>query len=68
VGGTEFHTRLADEAPAWLRPGGWLIVEIGADQGEEVRAILSNRLEEVDVLPDLARRDRIAVGRNGPRG
>ena len=66
VGGTEFHARLADEAPAWLRPGGWLVVEIGADQGEEVHAILSNRLDEVAVFPDLARRDRIAVGRRRP--
>ncbi len=68
VGGTDFHRRLADQAPAWLRPGGWLVVEIGADQGEEVHAILSSRLEEVTILPDLARRDRIAVGRRRPGG
>src|SRR6266542_5637074 len=51
VGGTEFHSRLADKAPGWLEPGGWLVVEIGADQGEEVHAIFSGRLDEVAVLP-----------------
>jgi len=68
VGGTEFHSRLADKAPGWLEPGGWLVVEIGADQGEEVHAIFSGRLDEVAVLPDLARRDRIAIGRRRPGG
>src|SRR5206468_6140540 len=29
AGGTDRHTRLADDAGEWLRPGGWLVVEIG---------------------------------------
>ena len=68
VGGTEFHTRLTDLATAWLEPGGWLVVEIGADQGDDVHAILSSRLEDVTILPDLARRDRIALGRRSRGG
>jgi release factor glutamine methyltransferase len=63
VGGTEVHTRLAHEAPAWLRPGGWLAVEIGASQGAEVAGILSERYERVEVVRDLAGLDRVARGR-----
>lgn len=65
VGGTDFHRRLAEEAPMWLRPGGWLVVEIGASQADEVRGLLDRRFEEVEVFQDLAGRDRVVRGRVG---
>ncbi len=68
VGGTKFHTELAELATSWLAVGGWLVVEIGADQGHQVRAIFDRAgLEALGVLPDLAGRDRIARGRRGHR-
>jgi release factor glutamine methyltransferase len=63
VGGTTFHRRLAELAPSWLAPGGWLVVETGSDQGPEVRAILERVLDDVQVLPDMAGRDRVVRGR-----
>jgi release factor glutamine methyltransferase len=63
VGGTDVHRRLAEEAPGWLRPGGWLVVEVGAAQGSEVRDLLTARFDRVEVLPDLAGRDRVVRGR-----
>jgi release factor glutamine methyltransferase len=63
VGGTELHARLAAESPAHLSPGGWLVVEIGATQGEEVATLLRDAFEDVAVLPDLAGRDRVVRGR-----
>jgi release factor glutamine methyltransferase len=63
VGGVELHGRLVEECVGWLRVGGWLVVEIGADQGREVRALFEDRLAEVAVLPDLAGRDRVVRGR-----
>lgn len=62
VGGTDVHARLATEAPGWLRPGGWLVMEIGASQGAEVRALLG-AFGGVEVLPDLTGRDRVVRGR-----
>lgn len=62
VGGTGVHGRLAEAAGHWLRPGGWLAVEIGADQGLEVGAIFQEYLEGATVLPDLAGHDRIVIG------
>jgi release factor glutamine methyltransferase len=62
VGATDAHRRLAEDAPAWLRPGGWLVVEIGAVQGDEARDLLAGRFEGVEVLPDLAGRDRVVRG------
>lgn len=63
VGGTEVHRRLAKEGPAWLRQGGWLLMEIGAAQADEVEAIVSEGFGEVEVLPDLAGKPRIVRGR-----
>ncbi len=64
VGGTRMHARLAATAAEWLSPGGWLVVEIGDDQGPEVRSMLeTNGLADVALLPDLAGRDRVVRGR-----
>jgi release factor glutamine methyltransferase len=63
VGGIEVHTRLVRLAGTWLKPGGWLVVEIGASQGRDVATLFERRLEAVEVLPDLAGRDRVVRGR-----
>lgn len=63
VGGTQLHRRLAEEAPEWLGPGGWLVVEIGAAQSTEVSLVFRRTLEEVQVLEDLSRRPRVVMGR-----
>jgi release factor glutamine methyltransferase len=64
VGGTDVHGRLASQATSWLRPGGWLVMEIGASQGEEVAGLLRRaEFEDVEVLPDLTGRDRVVRGR-----
>jgi release factor glutamine methyltransferase len=33
-------TRIADEAPEWLRPGGWLLAEVSPDFARVVRGLL----------------------------
>lgn len=60
------HT-IASGAAVWLRPGGWLVLEIGAGQGSAVADLLrSAGLCEVEVRPDLSGRDRIALARRNP--
>ncbi len=56
--------RIVSAAPGRLRSGGWLVLEIGADQGAAVAALLRDAgFVDVEVRPDLAGRDRIALGR-----
>lgn len=51
-------------APQWLGPGGTLLLEIGHDQRDAVtQALLAAGLVDVEVLADLAGRDRFAVAR-----
>jgi release factor glutamine methyltransferase len=64
VGGIDVHARLADDATEWLRPGGWLVLEIGDAQAGQVRALLEDAgFAGVEVRPDLTGRDRVVVGR-----
>ena len=50
------------DAPTWLANNGWLALEIGYRQGEEVRALFENAgLVNIDIRRDLAGRDRIAL-------
>lgn len=57
---------IAGEAANWLRPGGWLLVEIGHDQGASVSALfVANGFVEVSVSKDLNGRDRVVAGRAG---
>jgi release factor glutamine methyltransferase len=47
-----------------VRPGGWLVLEIGADQGAAVEGLLvAAGFIDIAITPDLAGRDRVAVGR-----
>ncbi len=56
--------RIAGEAGRWLRPGGWLILEIGSRQGALVEAIFrESGFSDVSVGKDLADRDRYVEGR-----
>ena len=53
---------IAAGAPARLRPGGSLVLEIGADQGRAVDDVLRRAgLADVEIRRDLAGHDRIAV-------
>jgi release factor glutamine methyltransferase len=38
--GDRIVKRVATEAPAWLRPGGWLLVEVSPDRSRQVAAIV----------------------------
>ena len=63
VGGTDVHARLAEDARDWLRPGGWLVLEIGETQGNEVRVLLvAAGFDRVSVGHDLGGRDRLVSG------
>jgi release factor glutamine methyltransferase len=65
-GGADLIERIVDEAPVWLRPGGWLLLEMGEHQRTQVLDLLRGRgwLDAI-VHPDLLDRPRIAEARWG---
>jgi len=57
--------RLLGAVPAHLIPGGWLLVEIGSDQGDEMLKHMraTPGLSEAQILPDRDGHARVAVAR-----
>ena len=64
--GDEVFARLVPEAARVLRPGGWLVLEIGANQGPALRQLLAGWVE-AEVRPDLQGLDRVVVARQPGR-
>ena len=60
--GLDAFRSLARGMHAWLRAGGLLALEIGADQADNVLGILSAPIEDARVLPDRAGRPRYVIG------
>lgn len=62
VDGLDAVRDLVRGIPLWLRPGGLLALEIGADQADDSQELMRPHLEEMRVLPDLAGRPRVLLG------
>ena len=62
--GLKFYRHIATEWKPVLKSGGYLIFEIGFDQGEQVQKILQNAgFDEVTCIKDLCDNPRVAIGR-----
>ncbi len=56
--------RIIEQASAYLKPGGWLLLEHGWEQGPTVRQLLTQAgFSQVETLRDLGGRERISRGR-----
>jgi release factor glutamine methyltransferase len=60
--GLEIYERLAPQALNALRPGGWLVMEIGYSIEQPIRNLLK-RWTKVEIKPDLQGIPRVAVAR-----
>jgi release factor glutamine methyltransferase len=61
--GLEIYERLITDAPRVLRPGGWLLVELGYNSLEPVRAMLGQGWTGIAVEHDLAGLPRVLAAR-----
>lgn len=59
--GLDFYRIIVEEAATYLKPEGFLIMEIGHDQGEDLRKMLkdSGKYTAAEVIRDLPGRDRV---------
>lgn len=67
--GLKFYRILAEEAEKHLSDGGYLVMEIGYNQGEAVKSLLegNGNYKTVAVLQDLNHLDRIVIGERKER-
>ncbi|MDX2473797.1 MAG: peptide chain release factor N(5)-glutamine methyltransferase [Candidatus Krumholzibacteria bacterium] len=64
--GLVFYRALAAKMGSWLRPGGHIAVEIGDDQGPDVKAILAaSGGQDVQIIQDYTERDRVVTAQVG---
>ena len=67
VGGLDAIERLCNSLEGKLRPGGWVLLEIGQGQAETVQRLLREALPDarVGTIKDLAGIDRVVWGQTG---
>lgn len=61
--GDEIYRRLFPQALQLLKPGGYVVVEIGYKMGDTVAGLLGVGWEDVEVRPDLSGIPRVVVAR-----
>ena len=61
--GDEMYRRLFPQALQALKPGGYVVVEIGYNMRDAVRALLGDGWTDVEVRPDLAGIPRVIISR-----
>ena len=61
--GFEIYEKLVADAARVLRPGGWLVLELGYTSRDRVTAMLSAKWRDVRVAPDLAGIPRVLAAR-----
>jgi release factor glutamine methyltransferase len=62
--GTEMLAEIVRRSPGWLRPGGWLLLELGGDQAATIRKpLLASGFDETEILLDAEGDPRGVVAR-----
>lgn len=63
--GLDFYQKIITDAPVHLKKAGWLVFEIGHDQGKALVKLLEDNgsFEGIEVFKDLAKHDRTVVAR-----
>lgn len=61
--GLYFYRRIVSEGKAFLKKDGWMLFEIGYDQGQDVAELMKeNGFADVQVVKDLTGLDRVVLG------
>lgn len=61
--GLYFYEKISAQAGKYLKPEGWLMYEIGCEQGKDVAQIMEkNNFTNIEIIKDLAGLDRVVIG------
>jgi len=61
--GLDFYRAIAKEAPKHLRADGYLMLEVGFDQSDDVMALLQDEFSHIHVLRDMQDISRMVIAR-----
>ena len=60
--GLNFYRRIVDETPDFLVDGGFLAVEIGINQSNAVKNLISKNFSDIEIFFDLSNIERVVCG------
>ncbi|MCP4270809.1 MAG: peptide chain release factor N(5)-glutamine methyltransferase, partial [Gammaproteobacteria bacterium] len=60
-----FYKRIIKDAADWLTPNGYLVIEIGETQANDINKLLQNKLHfaELEIIKDLQGKERIIAAK-----
>ncbi len=61
--GLDFYKKIIAKAPEYLNKLGWLVFEIGYNQGKKVSALMQGSFSDIQVLKDYGGNDRVVIGK-----
>ncbi len=61
--GLLFYRKIIENISAYLKKGGMLFLEIGYNQGEALKEMMTGNFSDVKIIKDLSGHDRIAMGK-----
>jgi len=62
--GLSFYKEIVKNAPKYLKTGGYLLFELGIGEAEEVKKLLCNDFDDINLIKDLSGIDRVIYGRS----
>lgn len=60
--GLLFYRRIIDIADRFIKKGGMLMLEIGFDQGQDVKCLMEEKFDDICIIKDLCHNDRVVTG------
>ncbi|MBE7706482.1 MAG: peptide chain release factor N(5)-glutamine methyltransferase [Cyanobacteria bacterium SIG30] len=57
--GFYFYEKIIEDAPKFLNKGGFILFELGVNQADKVKAMLSKSFSEIETIKDLANIERV---------
>jgi len=60
--GLSIIRKIIEQAPEYLKQGGFLAMEIGYKQGAEAKELMSSRFGGIKIIKDYVGRDRVVIG------
>jgi release factor glutamine methyltransferase len=63
--GLHYYRQIIKEAADWLRPDGYLVIEIGETQANAIIKLMKNEMHygEIEIIKDLQGKERIISAR-----
>ena len=61
--GLDFYRKIIENAPKYLKDDGYVAFEIGFDQAEDLKRLLKKDFENINVIKDYNKHDRIVIAK-----